>query len=138
MKILVKVRQEVINESSNCPLVTKYPRQKDLDYVKTNCMVSVAIREIFPNAITTTFYELDRLFGEIHPFGDQFDPTTSIDLPQHAVEAIKAFDSYSPSERISLIKPFEFQIDVPEIVIEKIGIDEVKQVLSKSATLQLV
>ncbi len=100
-----------------------------------NCWIALAIRDIFPHAhvtarhIDTNYY----LRGD----GNLADDKNNIRLPEIARDMIFLFDHTLPSGRINL-EPFEFTIEVPESVIEKIGLSEIERILSESKTLEKV
>lgn len=96
--------------------------------VWTNCAVALAVRDIFPKA---------EVMSEcIQPFGKSIQ---EIELPEEAVLFISTFDrlKHAPEARLGMPE-ISFEIDVPMEVIEKIGIDEAKEILKKSETLELV
>ena len=116
MKILVKVTKEILWKSKMCMLDQS---------VYTNCAVSLAIREIIPMAsVRRQYIDMDHY---------------KIRLPEIASSFIDEFDSLvdSPSRRV-LMTPISFEIDVPNEVIESIGISQVYKILSESKTLEHV
>lgn len=138
MKLLIKVTKDIIEKSSGCPVLRTYSSDDKKSYSKQNCMVSLAVREIFPHALTTTYFELDGLVGAIYPFGDEKDDITSIDIPHKVVQIINRFDTMSSYRRLREIDPFEFVVDLPDAVIDKIGLAEVDRILSTSTSLSKV
>lgn len=119
MKILIKVTKEILHHSAMCG--------HDGKMRSTNCAIALAVRELFPSAsIGNPNYSLN---GK-----DGFDNNY---LPPKAVAFITRFDSTSPSER-RWMKPFSFELDVPNSVIDQIGISEAYRILSESKTLELV
>ena len=115
MKITVKITKETIRESINC------------GGSPSNCAVARAVREIFPYALVTMY--------AIHFMGNS--AIDDIKLPSKASDFIYEFDT-TPSEDREDIKPLSFEIEVPEALIQKIGIGEVYRILSESKTLELV
>lgn len=121
MKIKIKVTKEILNAEHTCQLNP------------TKCAIAQACREIFPNAwvASDTLFYLGAGVGTVselrkrHPF---------IPLPISAIEFIRAFDRAAD---IRLFKPFEFSVDVPESVIQSIGINQAYRILSESKTLEL-
>lgn len=113
MKILIKVTKDVLRQSMHC----------SLDQATSNCAISVAVRhllpdaKVLPNFITT--------------------PDACMLLPREAQLFIYAFDNATPEQRLALPE-ISFEIDLPNEVIEMIGIGEVYKVLSESITLELV
>lgn len=114
MKILIKITKEVLEKTKMC----------EADKLSENCAISYAVRALFPLAITQRTYMW---------FGNKEGDYTS--LPMKAREFITAFDSLFPEERVKM-KPFSFEIDVPDSVINEIGIGQVYKILSESKTLE--
>lgn len=96
--------------------------------ITQNCAVALAVREIFPNADVTSFniWLNDELF-------------TNIRLPENVKRFVSLFDYYrtNPSARLDM-ESIDFEIEVPQAVIDRIGIGEVYKILSESKTLELV
>ena len=121
MKILIKITKNILERSMMCG--------QNLNKVGENCAVALALRDVFPNAyVTGSFINIEGGWGGTND---------SIMLPENAVCFIASFDVKKPHER-PLMRLFSFEIDVPDSVIESIGIDEVKQILSNSKTLEYV
>lgn len=116
MRILVKVTKDVLERSKMCD---KYPHY--------NCAISVALRDLF-------LYKAS--FGRII-INFHYDKLSSTPLPQSATNFIDMFDKSTPEQRVNMT-PFSFELEVPEYVIEKIGISTIYKVLSESSTLQMV
>jgi hypothetical protein len=121
MRITIKITKEVLKETMFCGGI--YGNNNT-----TNCAVAFAVREVFPNA---------RVGAETLNFGVGVPEFAY--LPQRASVFIDRFDSLvgTPSERL-LLPEFSFDIHVPDSVIDKIGINEAKEIISKSSTLELV
>lgn len=130
MKLKVKVTEQIIKDSASCPTKAflgvheSFSEEAHRELVR-NCMVSLAVRDIFPEAQTLRTYLVT---------GNDRD---LIALPKHISNIITGFDNMTPKER-RRIQPFDFEIDVPYEVIDKIGISEVYKKLSESPTLELV
>lgn len=117
MKIKIKVTKEILEASSMCgTLGAAAPA--------SNCAIALAVRDIFPEARV--------LYYNIYPWAH----IAAIHFPHDMNGFIRAFDLMSPSTRRGLI-PFQFEIDVPEAVIETIGLSEVHRILKDSKTLEL-
>ncbi len=91
-----------------------------------NCAIALAIRDIFPRACVWVSCIAE-------------DDIEIIQLPVEAQKFIRAFDSLSknPSARLDLPE-FSFDIEVPEEVVNSIGLSEVEKILKESKTLELV
>jgi hypothetical protein len=130
MKILIKITKDILLKSSQCS-----------EKVGFNCAVSLAIREIFPKAWIMTNYilvnerELVTCYANIVDYFNSEE--LKIKLPKEATNFINSFDLKSEEERIEM-NPISFEIDVPNEVIEEIGINEIYKILSESKTLELV
>lgn len=123
MKLKIKVTKEILEASKLCST-------EPLDFeVGKNCAVALAVREIFPNAWVRT--------DSIEPFGAHIknEYKFKIHLPEEAIDFIREFDESNPSTRIQM-NPIEFEVDIPQAVINNIDISQLD--LSKSKTLELI
>lgn len=112
MKILIKVTKELIIKSKYCdPFRSMF-----------SCPIALAIEKLLPESLVSNYV----IFGNY-----------KIQLPTIAIKFIKNFDQASPEERLKL-EPIEFEIDLPEELINEIGISEVEEVLSTSKTLEMI
>ncbi len=133
MKVLIKVTKSVLEKSKMCGKIG------DDDYLGFNCAIALAIRDILPNAwvgcqqIDPNLDSMIRSENDIHSNGIR----NILPLPEKAIEFIKKFDSISTKERVRM-EPISFEIDFPDELVEKIGIDEVKEILNNSKTLELI
>lgn len=124
VKLKIKVTREILERTKNC-------RSNDL---VTNCAIAEAARDIFPDAslcdeyIHTIFYNDRR---------DSHASKYSIRLPKKARDFITAFD-FSPAEYRATMSPIEFEISIPDAVIDRINIDELRPLLTNHPTLELV
>ena len=130
MKIKIHVTQDILERTQFCRIGTKSTSK--------NCAVAHAVRDIFPRAQVEYDY--------IHPYGhkefgvdlsSRSDDPHKIKLPEEAIEFIRDFDSLSSKARVNM-PPLSFEVDVPKSVINKIGITQVEEILSKSLTLEKV
>lgn len=148
MKILIRITKEVLEKTAHCGIEGKTPRKLTLGL---NCAISHAVRKIFPLSIVTGkailiaiesprdfLKRLTPDFSSLKPFVFVSpNGMYQIKLPDEARNFIKDFDDYSPLNRIAM-KPISFYIDVPDEIIDGIGIRQVYKVLSESTTLELV
>lgn len=120
MKIKIKVTKEILKRSMNCELMEGSRT--------TNCAISLAVREIFPEAET--------MLRVIYPSVITYE---KIEIPQEAQDFIVIFDRKDPEAR-ALMTPIEFEVELTDEVIEAlpINIDEAKEILKNSSTLELV
>ena len=136
MKIQINITKEVLERSSMCG--------RNGEQINSNCAIALAVREIMPQAHVTGWFIVptDELYNE---FDKKY--TTSmrcvqgdervINLPETAMNFISKFDCKSPEFRVQMDE-ISFEIDVPNEVIDMIGLSEVYRVLSESKTLELV
>jgi len=120
MKIQITVTKEILKESAMCGYGFN-------SYTK-NCAIALAVREIFPNAsVGVSIISTNNGKGSV------------IDIPEEATNFIREFDKRGelPLSRLQMPEVF-FEIDVPANIIDEIGINEIKEILSKSETLNLV
>jgi hypothetical protein len=121
-KLKIKVTKEILEKSKWCGT------KKAVDMTRsTNCAIALAVRDIFPNATVgpTSFYACN---------GAPFD---LVDLPRTASEFINDFDDAKPEDRPSLAE-IEFEVEIPDSVIGRINIEELRPLLQNHPTLQLV
>ena len=119
-KLKIKVTKDILERSKMCGT-------NEGETVSQNCAVALAIRDIFPLAAVD---------------GDNIWPNFSladelIPLPKDARVYIIEFDNTHPVERPCLPE-IEFEIQIPDSVIEKINIEELKPLLENHPTLQLI
>lgn len=131
MKALVKVTKEVLLESKDCC--------RDIGI---NCAVSKAVIQLLPNSwveedqilVYANYLDLVAArFGK----NKQIQPVATIILPYEAQLFIREFDETSADGR-PYMEPISFEIDIPEEVIQLIGIGQVYKVLSESRTLEMI
>lgn len=102
--------------------------QRAGDKVVTNCAFAVALREFFPDV---------RVYvPRIQAFGP-FDYEHTIEMTADIAWFIRCFDVASPAQRLNM-REESFIVDVPDSIIEKIGISQVYKILSESKTLEYV
>jgi hypothetical protein len=123
MKLKIKVTKEILRKSMLCG--TTFGSK-----VAANCAVSLAVREIFPNALTgndsIVIDSLNLSKGEIL-------------LPYEAMVFIRKFDGLKIIPHLRPHLPeLEFEVELPQDYIDSINIDEIKELLKDSKTLELV
>jgi hypothetical protein len=127
MKILIKVTKDVLRRSMMC----------ENEY-GSNCAIAVAVRELFPSACVGASGMCigdDYIINRLRVERQIYDVTHS----QAVSDFIWGFDHLwnSPEERLNLPE-LSFEIEVPDSVIQSIGISEVYRILSESKTLEMV
>ncbi len=125
MKVLIKITKEVLERSKMCMI----------EQAASNCAISIAIIDLFPQARTYQF--TCNLLGDVDCTDVDCTDMDSVTLPFEATSFIKRFDNSVASQRV-LMTPFSFEIEVPEYVIEKIGLNHIYKVLSESKSMELV
>lgn len=125
MKLEIRVTKDVLRRSAMC-------KSAD-DTTGTNCAVALAVRDIFPKAYVGNIF--------IHPLGqmtaDNLETSKLIVSPLRVRAFIEQFDYLKPEQRI-LMPEISFEIDIPNSVIEKINIDEIRPLLVNHPTLTLI
>lgn len=121
MKIQINITKEILERSKSCPSNV------------TNCAVALSVRELFPSAM---IFQISAILI----LNEAGDPAlgSRVDLPMEAQGFIRLFDYYKNSEDRASMNPISFEIDVPDYVINKIGIGTICKILSESKTLQHV
>ncbi len=124
-KLNIKVTKEILEKSKMC----------GKNKVGLNCAIALAIRDIFPSAwITGSKILIDPIFLKE---GCGIKSKLAIKLPIEAIHFIHEFDRIKPKRRV-LMNEISFDIDIPDAVIEELNIDELKEVLKESKTLELI
>lgn len=128
MKIKITVTDEILKASMYCGTNAKG--------VAANCAIALAVRDFMPNALVcwTRGYLAEAM--SIFPFVKN-DLTMEIPLPEKAHNYITLFDNSTPLERLALPN-LSFEIEVPDSIIDQIGITEVREILSNSLTMEEV
>ena len=122
-KLKIKVTKDILERSKKC--------LSNCSITPTNCAIALAVRDIFPDA----YVDLYVMYFDKKDVGDYLAPPAI--LPINAVSFIQEFDSKSPSARVKMPE-IEFEISIPDEVIEKINIDELRPLLQNHPTLELV
>lgn len=102
--LTIHITKEVLRQSSKCS------KKKT-----TNCAIAVAVRHIWPTAI---------ICGANDNWFYKHNRNLTFGVHGEALGFTGEFDMASPEERIAM-KPFSFDIEVPDEVLETINIDEV-------------
>jgi hypothetical protein len=137
MILKIKIDQDILAKSAHCP--SSGNPQKAM--VGQKCAIACAIVNLFGKrswvAGTRIFiFPEQPLFdqhGDLQPENVDYE----IDLPEEAQDFINAFDYADPEERMQM-KQLEFNIDVPNELINEIGIKQVSEILSKSRYMEEV
>lgn len=135
MLIKIKVTSEILEKSKFCGKGGgPYDISNKSTYPGYNCAIALAVREIDPKVSVG----LSSIFWNNGNISTDENKTCS-KLPEEAKIFIRLFDSLRelPEERVKL-NPIEFEVDFPDELVEKIGIEEVKDILHHSKTLELV
>ncbi len=97
----------------------------------------MACKEIFSNCFVDGATIMDTFYSIYYPHKENKKYSWRIYLPEKAIKFISVFDNSSSEERVNLPE-FEFEVELPESYINSINIDEVKELLKDSKTLELV
>ena len=97
----------------------------------SNCAIAYAIYKIFPYATVG-----NREINLVRHYLED-NSVISVLLPYKARLFIEEFDSKNPINRLKL-KPFSFEIEIPEEYLNLIDISELKKQLSVSETVDLI
>jgi len=117
IKLQITVTREILEKTRNCSPVD----------LSKNCAIAMAIRDIWPKAAVEE--------GFFSPFGP--NDGNAISLPAKVSKFIQHFDVADPEERANMDE-ITFKIKVPNYIIEKINIDEIKPLLKNHPTLKIV
>lgn len=122
MKIQIKITREVLEKTKMCGIKSNCGENSSA----YNCAIAYAVREIMPLGFVSETM--------IYPFKYGLD---AISLPHSARIFIAFFDRLYPEERV-LMPGIAFEIEIPDFIIDQIGIEESHAIISKSETLELV
>lgn len=105
-----------------------------------NCAVAYAIYKVFPYATVGSKYinltsNLVRLTATLDNYMEEGG--IKVEMPFTATTFIEEFDESSPHIRKQL-KPFSFEITIPQKYLDLIDISEIKEKLATSEILELV
>lgn len=131
MTIKIHITKEILEKSMYCGVDIDKPISK-------NCAVSLAIRDMFPDAAVN----YNRIFfnakdAKLYFSKAALQEDSSVILSFDTLRWIKTFD-WTPVDKRLKLPPFSFEIDIHDSVIDKIGIEEVEKILSKSLTMEKV
>ena len=131
MKLKIKIDQDILAKSAHCP--SSGNAQKAM--VGQKCAIACAIVNLFGKrswvAGTRIFIFPEQPIFDQHGDLESKNVDYVIDLPEKAQDFINVFDTADPEERMQM-EELEFSINVPEKLIDEIGIDQVSEILSTS------
>jgi hypothetical protein len=119
----IKITKEVLEKSKMCGV--GFAGGEYHHAAISSCAISVACQEIFPNCIVLAHRIIDR------------DNKWIIRLPDDAQFFVSKFDGATPMERVGMPE-FEFEVELNEEVISEIKINELKELLKNSTTLEIL
>lgn len=124
-KLKIKVTKDILKRSMYCT--------NDFN-IATNCAIAVAVRDIFPNASVGLYCMHANIFREDTDFKNP-----DIGLPDEATNFIKRFDRLAslPEQRL-LLPELEFEVEIPDVIVDSIDIEGIKKLLQNHPTLELV
>lgn len=133
----IKITKEILKQSMMCGV-----KKEGIfsSRIGANCAVALAVREIFPDAWVDGYDILPFLnkYVSLRDFMFKIQERYKIELPWDVRVFIQDFDclASTPEERLNMPE-LEFEVSVPDNVIEKINIDEIKEILKTSKTLEI-
>lgn len=119
-KIRISVTKEILEKSKMCGWMNSQTSPVQ------GCAVALACADVFPRCNVSGHY--------IRPIPSE---DLQIDLPDEATEFIRLFDK-TPCLGRPLLPSFSFEIQIPDEVIAKINIDEIRPLLINHPTLELI
>lgn len=127
VNLKIKVTKEIIEKSMWCGFGSS-------NDIQENCAIALAVRDIFPDAQVEK-YGIFLKREDWQTKGTDSD----IQLPPEAIEFIGEFDLYSDTPEHRLLMPeLEFEVEIPDKVLEEINIEELRPLLQNHPTLELV
>ncbi len=137
MIVTIHITKEILEESKMCRGIGQTQEQC---LIGQNCAIGKAVCSLFGSNIWVShrviaFYK-DGL--KFNPFTGSIVGSSDFDirLPLEAMDFIKSFDQSSADERV-LMSPISFDIDIPDGVIDLIGIEQAMKAISESKSLSI-
>jgi hypothetical protein len=125
MKLKIKVTKEILRKSAMCGEACELEMiQSEL---QSNCSIALACQKIFPNCAVKR-HSIASSYKNSH---------WSILLPEIATAFIDHFDNTTPFKRL-LMPELEFEVELNEDVLAAINIEEAREALKNSTTLELI
>lgn len=121
VQLTIKVTKEILERSKDC----------QLSIAARNCAIALAVRDLWPDA----YVYPGQIYVQAEDIGNAVAPF--IFLPNEAQEFIRGFDSTAPQLRPFLAE-LEFTVDIPDAIIDRINIDEIRPSLVNHPTLRLI
>ena len=123
----IAITKEIIAHCKNCGTGNEVHR------IENTCAIAFALAEIFPKVHVSNVF--------IFPFGTNGSKENDIKIPMPPVaqQFIKLFDGfYLMPDLRPLLPEFEFTIDIPDKVIDRVNIDEMKELINSSKHRKLI
>ncbi len=127
----IKVTKEILKKAAYCG--------ENSDIVGMNCAFALAVRDIFPDAIIR---HKDMAFGKEDwswvqdSSGKYPEVTNPHPISKEMTAFINEFDENSPMERMEM-KEEEFELSIPDEVINRIDLKNILPILKKNRNLVL-
>lgn len=118
MKLKIKVTKDILEKSKSC------------QHKPTSCAVANSVRDIFPDVSVLGPY--------MYVTSAEFGPREKIILPENVASYIATFDTYKSDEERAAMPEIEFEIEIPEEIINSINIDELRPLLDCHKNLEIV
>lgn len=139
MRIKINVTKEILKQSMYCNYDPGTGKRLSNNESNTgrNCGIANVICDLLPYAWVSN--ESIWIFDEEPSYKLVLKTMVSVrvKLPIKAICFIQEFDKLLPDDR-ALMDPISFGIDIPDEVINRIGINEVESILLNSLTLEKV
>lgn len=128
VELKVSITKEILEQSKYCSANDNYA-----NVAGENCAIANALKCIFPEVYVTGNY--------IYPFAfnnEYIYKHLCIKMPKIAKDFIRVFDSLCQMPNARLLLPeFEFEISIPDEVIEQIDIEDVKNTVREGLSVHI-
>jgi hypothetical protein len=114
VKLKIKITRDIVLSSKHCH--------------GTQCAFANAVRDILPNAWISSF--------TIYPFSEISNDTRKFDLSKEMSEFVFWFDIANQDEK-EMFTEKEFELEIPDWVIDEIDIESIRPLLQNHPTLTL-
>lgn len=155
MKLLIKVTKKIYRKSMLCGIGDPNLPEIFCASIAENCAIALAVRELAPFASVQYrgifWLKYDSTLITALQLNNKFSMAKAVkevnmksirqilytELDDATWNMIDSFDRATPTERL-VLPEFSFEVDFPDILINRIGINQIKEILKNSETLQEV
>ena len=130
MKLKIFITKNILEQSKNCS-------KSDL-MVGQNCAIGLAIYALFGNKSWVSGNSITIFERSVITNLDfmQNSTVSQINLPPNAIDFIGQFDKLTSEQKIKM-EPISFDIEIPEKIVDMLGLTYIHQVIELQPQLEL-